>query len=317
MSKIRDEGLEALRDAASDEAKAVAFMEARRWPSGAACPRCGSVNVYPMLTRDGQRNPDARWRCKETPACGKMFTVRTGTVLEESRLPIRAWVYAFWRACASKKGISALQLSRELRVNYKTSLYLLNRVRAAMGDEAPVRIGGPGQTVEADETYHGGRVRNRNIDNPRGPHGKMPVFGAVDRTGKAVLRTLERVTAAGLAGAITQYVDARSRLMTDDSKAYWRVGRMFEGGHEVVKHKAREYARNDGDVTTNRIEGVFSLFKRGVYGTFHSISKKHLHRYLCEFEFRYNHRTATDAQRTDAAIRGADGKRLLKAQVSA
>jgi transposase-like protein len=307
---MKDEALETLKAAASSETLAVEFVEQRRWRGEPACPRCGDANVYMMRnSKTGERNKDWRWRCR---GCKKMFTVRTGTIFEESRLSLQKWVYVFWRACASKKGISALQIKRELGINYKTALYLMNRVRAAMGEPNGEKIGGPGLTVEADETYHGGKPRFKDPRNMRGPSSKVPIFGVVERGGKARLRQMDRVTGITLAEALHQLVDARSRLVTDDAHAYWQAGRQFAGGHEVVKHSRKEYAR--GDITTNRIESAFSLFKRGVYGTFHSISMKHLHRYLNEFEFRFNHRLMTDAERTDAAIRAADGKRLTKAQ---
>lgn len=298
--------LEALRIAAVDDAAAVAFLEARRWgDSGAACPRCGSTNVYQMRdAKTGGRNKDCRWRCRD---CKRMFTVRTGTIFEESRLPLRVWCHALWRACSSKKGVSALQISRECEISYKSALFLMHRIRAGVADLAAPKLSGD---VEADETYVGGKPRNRRPGG-QGQHDKTPVIGAVERGGEVRFRMMERVTASGLKDALAEHVEPSSRLLTDESSAYTKLGREYEGGHETVNHTRREYAR--GDVHTNTIEGAFSLIKRGVYGTFHSVSKKHLPRYLAEFEFRYNTRLLDDGQRVAAAIRRADGKRLTYA----
>lgn len=303
----RDDALRSLREAAADERKAVEFVEARRWGDTPACPRCGDTDVYQMQAKDGGRNKDWRWRCR---GCKRMHTVRTGTVMEESRLPLRYWIHAFWRAAASKKGVAALQIQRELGINYKTALYLLNRIRHAMSDDAPGLLGGDGQTVEVDETYVGGKPRHRGPHNVRGPSTKTPVVAAVERGGRVRFRVMERVTSKNLQRAVAEHVDAHSRLVTDDYGGYKRVGKMMKGGHEAVNHSRNEYVRVGTDIHSNTVESVFSLLKRGVYGTFHSVSTKHLPKYLHEFEFRHNHREATDAQRTAAAIKGGDGKRL-------
>ena len=240
--KKRSVVLEELRKAASDEAKAVKFLEERRWGPDPGCPRCGDMDVYVMHAKDGARNRDHRWRCR---GCKRMFTVRTGTVMEESRLPVRIWVYAFWKACASKKGISALQLSREMDITHKSALFVLHRIRHAMsteGESAPKLRG----TVEADETYVGGKPRYHRA----GKRGRRPaaeeaarktaVFGVVQRGGDVRLRTIERVTAKTLAKALAEHADTNSRLMTDDSIMYTLVGRKFAGGHETTSHSRRE-----------------------------------------------------------------------------
>jgi len=296
--------LEALRTASADEASAVAFMEARRWGDCPACPRCGSVAVYTMKdAKTGARNKDFRWRCRD---CKRMYSVRTGTVFEESRLPLRVWAFAFWSACSSKKGVSALQISRECEISYKSALFVMHRIRRAMTTDGP-RDKFTG-TVEADETYIGGKPRNKGPWNKRGPAGKMPVIGIVQRGGDVRYSVMDRVTASNLAPALAANIDRSARLCTDESSAYTKVGRAFEGGHETVAHGKKEYAR--GDVHSNTIEGAFSLLKRGVYGTFHSISRKHLPRYLAEFEFRYNTRDISDGERAARAIKAAEGKRL-------
>lgn len=302
--------LAALRAAAGDEAKAVDFLESRRWGDAPHCPRCASGEVYQMKDRaTGERNKDYRWRCRD---CKRMYTVRTGTVFEETRLPLSVWCFAIWKASASKKGVSALQISRECEISYKSALFLMHRVRRAMGQE-----NGPGEkltgTVEADETYVGGKPRNKGPHNKRGRGtSKTPVVGMVERDGKARLKVLPRVTSKNLKAALDEYVDPSSRLITDELHAYKSIGRGFAGGHETVNHGRREYAR--GEIHSNTIEGLFSLLKRGMYGTFHSVSKKHLHRYLDEFAFRYNARKMNDGERAEAAVRAAVGKRLTYAE---
>ncbi len=303
--------LEALRTACLDERHAVEFLEKHRWFSEPCCPRCGSVSVYQMQDRQtGDRNKDFRWRCRD---CKRMFTVRTGTVFEETRLPLRHWCYAFWKACSSKKGVSALQISRECEISYKSALFLMHRIREAMGSgDVPQRL--LTGTVEADEVYIGGKPRYKGPHNKRGRGTKKtPVFGVVERGGEVRARVMERVTAPNLEAALAEQVDKAARLITDELPAYRRAGRHFEGGHHRIKHGDREYVR--GDIYTNTIEGVFSLLKRGVYGTFHNVSKKHLHRYLHEFEFRYNNRHCDDGTRTVRAIQSANHKRLTYRKV--
>lgn len=296
--------LAALRAANIDERAAVEFLEAQRWGDAPACPRCGDVSVYKMTAVDGGRNKDYRWRCK---GCKQMFTVRTGTTFEESRLPLRVWVYAFWRACSSKKGISALQLSREVEITHKSALFVLRRIRQGLSMEDAPKFTG---TIEVDETYVGGKPRYKGANGTGRGTTKAPVVGIVERGGNVRFRVMQRVTAADLKEVIAENADLSCRLITDDLHAYKQVGAAFEGGHEIVKHSRKEYARTGTDVHSNTIEGVFSLLKRGVMGTFHSVSKKHLANYLHEFEFRWNTRHVDDGTRVTAAIRQVDGKRL-------
>lgn len=309
--------LEELRLATRSEDAAVEFFEKHRWGADPACPRCGVTDVYKMMNRNAPelRELNYRWRCR---GCKKMYSVRTGLVLEESRLPLRIWVYAFWKACASKKGVSALQISRECEISYKTALFLMHRIRYAMLEDAS---GAPklSGTVEVDETYVGGKPRYRMSEpDAEGRQfvkvdaikEKAPVMAMVERGGRVRVRHIERVDRDTLGAAVREMVEAGSTLYTDENASYQHLGEKYR--HATVKHSAKEYAR--GDVSTNTVEGFFSLLKRGVYGTFHSVSKHHLHRYLAEFEFRYNHRSIDDGERTLAAIRGAEGKRLLYAR---
>lgn len=308
----RDASLEALRNAASSEAAAYAFMESRRWGGSPSCPRqgCGSTNVYAMKSRDGGREAHYRLRCR---ACNRQFSVRTGTIMEESRLPLRFWVHAFWAAAASKKGVSALQISRELGTDYKTGLFLMHRIRGAMSSwnegEAPKLTG----TVEADETYIGGKWKNRHASDVKAnPYGtpKVPVFGMVERGGDLRLLPAVRLSAKKLKPVLEKNIGLEARLMTDNAGAYRGITKGFKS-HDTTNHAQRQYARGPGySIHSNTIESAFSLLKRGVMGTFHVLTAKHMHRYCDEFAFRWNTRTLTDAERVDVAIRKCAGKRL-------
>ena len=295
-----------LRQATVSEELAVQFLERQRWGNVPCCPRCGDLSVYQMLVQEDKRNKDYRWRCR---GCRKMFTVRTGTVFEESRLSLRVWVYAFWKACSSKKGISALQLSREMEITHKSALFVLRRIRHGLGDAGPQRkLKG---TVEVDETYVGGKPRYKGQSKRGRGTNKVPVLAMIERGGDVRFQMMERLMAEDLEKVITENADLRCRLITDELPTYRSVGRAFKGGHEVVKHGAKEYVRKGTDIHSNCVEGVFSLLKRGIMGTFHSISRKHLPNYLNEFEFRFNTRKAGDGERVVSAIRKADGKRLM------
>jgi transposase-like protein len=304
MIKNRSAVLEALRNASVNEAQAGAFLETQRWGDCPACPRCGDVTVYPMMGRDGQRNKDYRWRCL---GCKEMFTVRTGTIFEETRLPLRVWVYALWKACSSKKGISALQLSREMEITHKSALFVLRRIRHGIGDTEQPRMKG---TVEVDELYVGGKPRYKGTSLPGKGSNRTPVVGIVQRGGNVSFRMMERVTSMNIASFIAENADLTCRVITDEAPIYKFVGKHFEGGHEVVTHSAKEYVRKGTDVHSNTVEGVFSLIRRGMMGTFHSVSRKHLPNYLNEFQFRWNTRKLDDGQRVSAAIKAIDGKRL-------
>jgi len=305
--------------ACSNEKAAVEFMERQRWGETPACPRCGDTDVAQVEDASGARSVRFLWRCH---GCKRQFTVRIGTVFEDSRIPLHHWCYAFWAACGAKKGVSALQIKRQTGLTYKSALFLLHRVRYAMAPARPARkLTG---TVEVDETYVGGKAREMTRDQylewaaqpaakwghrpKRARNEKPPVVALVERGGEVRAQVVTDVTAATLKGAIREYVDRSATINTDEARQYIGIGREFAGGHHAVKHSIGEYSR--GDVTTNSVEGFFSLLKRGIFGTYHSVSKKHLHRYVSEFEFRYNTRRLDDGARTAAAIRGAEGKRL-------
>jgi transposase-like protein len=300
--------IEALPLACVDEKAAVEFMEQQRWGKLPACPLCGDMNVYQMRdSKTGERQANFRWRCR---GCKEQFTVRIGTVLEDSRIPFRHWCYAFWRASTSKKGVSALEIHRQTGLCYKSSLFLLHRVRYAM-DEAPVEpMKGD---VEVDEVFIGGRARRSNNSRIGKPNKKTVVIGIKERGGRVRPRVIADVTGPTLKQAIRDNVHPSARILTDEWSGYRGIGKEFAGGHETVRHRTYEFAR--GDVSTNQIEGFFGMLRRGLDGIYHSVSRKHLHRYLCEFQFRHDHRGLTDGQRTKHAIRSANGKRLMYRQV--
>ena len=310
MPKAKDKSqtLEALRAACGDEAKAVEFIEARRWKGKASCPYCFSKDVYAMTGRDGGRNKNYRWRCRQ---CNKQFSVRTGTVMEESRLPLRVWCYAFWKACASKKGVSALQISRECEISYKSALFLMHRIRYAM--QEPERPGPMYGDVEVDEAYVGGKPRNRRKGKQGHYHNKEAVVAMVERGGRVRVRHpktdgMKRVGVGHIEQLLFTNVDLSARIFTDGSNPYKGVAKWYKD-HQAVNHTAGEYVR--GEAYTNTVEGFFSLLKRGVYGTFHSVSADHLAKYLAEFEFRYNYRKHDDGERTVAAMLAGERKRLM------
>lgn len=303
--------------ACADETAAVEFMEEQRWGDSPACPKCGVVGeCYKMTNATGERSERYLWRCR---ACGKQYTVRVGTIMEDSPIPIRFWCLAFYRACASKKGVSALQIQRETGLTYKSALFMMHRIRWAMGpaNEMQPKLGVGGGTVEFDETYVGGKPRrygrpSDGWNRGHGPgwdfsHRKTPIVAGVERGGRVKARVVERAKGVALQHHVREMVDTSAHLMTDEYNGYWAVGREY-ASHERVHHKSWEYVR--GDVTTNRIEGFFAGLKRQISGTHHSVSRKHLHRYINEVEFKYNTRQVDDGERTRLAIKAADGKHL-------
>jgi transposase-like protein len=283
-----------------DEAKAQAHMEASRWPNGATCPHCGSLRAHKMAGK----TQAGMFICND---CHDKFTVRTGTVMERSHVPLHKWLLAFHLMAASKKGMSAKQMERMLGVTYKTAWFLCHRVREAMDGAADTGpLGGPNTVVEADETYVGGKAKNRAF---RKPAPKKAVVALVEREGNVRSFHVANVTGKELRGLIVTNVDRASHLMTDESMVYTRVGREF-AGHSTVVHSKKEYVRTAGFTHSNTAENFFSIFKRGVIGTYHHMSEAHLGRYCREFDFRYNTRAMTDGERAAIALKGAVGKRL-------
>jgi transposase-like protein len=303
MKKIKDEVLSNIPEACTDELAAVEFMENQRWGKQPACPHCGSIKVSKMTDSNGGRNKRFLWRCHD---CKRQFTVRIGTVFEDSRIPLKVWCHSFWRACASKKGVSALQISRECHITYKSALFLMHRIRYAMTvPQQQEKLQG---TVEADETYVGGKPRFKGYSKRGRGTQKTPVLALVERNGNIRVRVIPNITSKTLKAEMQKEIDKRARIITDEFPVYRNIGKEFTGGHDVICHNRREYVR--GDVYTNTAESFFALLKRGVYGTFHAVSKKHLHRYIGEFAFRWDTRKLNDGARITKAIKNAEGKRL-------
>jgi transposase-like protein len=293
--------------ACADEASAVEFMEKQRWGDHPACPQCGDLDVYKMMNKERtQRQANYRWRCN---GCKEQFTVRVGTVFEDSRIPMRHWCYGFWRASTSKKGVSALEIKRHTGLSYKSALFLLHRIRFAMQDTATDMLSGD---VEVDEVYIGGRARNYNGSRKTKKIPKTMVLAMKERGGRIRPKVVADITGATVKSVMLENIDKSARLLTDEWTGYRTVGKEFAGGHETVRHWMHEYAR--GDVTTNSVEGFFGMLRRGLDGIYHSVSRKHLHRYLSEFQFRHDHRELSDGQRTIKAIKAATGRRLTYQQ---
>jgi transposase-like protein len=292
----------------SDADKAREHLESIMWPNGPVCPRC---HVYgDRITKlMGKSTRPGVYKCKD---CRKPFTVTVGTVMERSKIPLTKWLLAAQLKSASKKGISALQLSRMLHITYESAWFLTHRLNEAAATKNPSPIGGANKVVEADETYIGGKARNKAFGPP--PK-KMAVFTLIEREGESRSFHVANVTSKTLRPLIVKHASRKSHLMTDESLVYPRVGREF-AGHSAVNHSAKEYARLGGFAHSNTTESYFALLKRGIYGTFHSVSEAHLPRYLAEFDFRYNHRNVSDTERTTALLRGTAGKRLTYHQAN-
>jgi transposase-like protein len=290
----------------TNEEAARKHLEKLQWPEGPICPHCGVVDR--ASTIKGGRN--GLWFCN---ACRMQFTVTVGTIFERSKIPLHMWLYANHLICSSKKGISSHQLSRMLGVTYKTAWFMSHRIREAMRPLKASPLGGEGKTVEIDETYIGGKDKNKHQSKrkARGGMDKEIAFALVERGGNVRSHHVPTVTAKTLRPILREQIDAATTVMSDEGGA--RVGKEF-AKHATVNHSIGEYVR--GDVHTNTIEGYFSILKRGIMGTYHHVSPQHLKRYLAEFDFRYNERIALgvdDDTRADTALMNVRGKRLTYA----
>jgi len=291
--------------------QARAHLEQLRWPNGVVCPHCGSIKAYKLNAKSDSKRPVRKgvYKCKD---CRKQFTVTVGTLFEGSHVALNKWLMAVSLMCSSKKGMSAHQLHRMLGVTYKTAWFMAHRIRFAM--QQPALKGKIIGIVEVDETYVGGKPRKTRCDimnkkkfkRGRGTK-KTPVVALVQRNGVVKSQVLDKVTSKNLKDFIYNNVDNTSIVMTDDLIHYRKLRQSFN--HKIINHSAKQYV--DGKIHTNTIEGYFSLLKRGINGVFHHVSKKHLHRYLTEFDFRYNMRKDSDSMRTSVTLLSLDGKRLM------
>jgi transposase-like protein len=296
-----------------DEAAAFAHLGGILWPEGPVCPHCGSISGkhYDLRkTRVGLR------KCSD---CRKQFTVKVSTVFESAHIPLNKMLQAVYLMSSSKKGISAHQLHRVLEITYKSAWFLCHRIREAMRSSSLPPMGGEGSTIEADETYIG---RVKGIPKRRGSsvHKNM-VLALVERGGSARSFVVDGKAISDIKPIVRENVARESSINTDEAKHYYDVAKEF-ATHETVNHSKDEYVRYEGErlVTSNTVEGYFSVFKRGMKGVYQHCDEKHLHRYLAEFDFRYSNRVALgvdDKRRTEKALTGLTGKRLLYRDSSA
>lgn len=290
-----------------DEAAAFAKLEEIVWPNGPICPHCGGrERIYEL------KGKSTRQGLKKCGHCRKQFTVRVGTVFESSHIPLHKWFQAAYLMASSKKGISAHQLHRTLEITYKSAWFMAHRLREAMRDNSDPMgaLGGQNKVVEADETYVGGKAKNRAYKEP--PK-KEAVVSLVERDGRVKSFHLKTVTAKTLRPILVTQIDRKSYLMTDESLVYIKTGEEF-AGHGTVNHSVDEYVRHGSFMHTNTVESFFSLLKRGLHGAYHHVSQQHLKRYLAEFDFRHNARGVSDAERSELMLRGIRGKRLTYGQ---
>ena len=298
---------EAIHTAArfNDEDAARQHLESIRWPNGPVCPHCGGTERNSRL--NGASHRPGLLFCGD---CRMQFSVTVGTVFERSKVGLHKWIYASHLMCASKKGISAKQLERMLGVTYKTAWFMSHRIREAMNIEPEGQLGGDGGPVEVDETFWGNKGKQK--PGARSYHHQMKVVSLVDREkGEKRSFHVPNVSPKTLRPILNAHISAKAQLLTDEHGTYTKIGKDF-ASHEVVNHTAKEYSRGNG-ITTNTVEASFALLKRGLVGTFHHVGEQHLQRYVNEFDFRWNTRTAngfSDVDRANIALENIGGKRL-------
>ena len=300
----------------TDETKAREWLEARVWPKGPVCPHCGATDDD-VTKLEGKAHRPGLYQCSQ---CREQFTVTVKTVFERSKVPLSKWLAALFMMTASKKGVSAHQIHRSLQISYKTAWFVCHRLREAMRQGGLAPMGGSGKIVEVDETYHGNVDRpilkankaGRFRDNRRG--NKRPILALVERGGGVRTFHVPVADKVSVTKIVRENIARESRLHTDESRLYWGSDQHF-AGHETVQHSIEEYVRyEDGEkIHTNTVEGYFGIFKRGMKGVYQHCKEKHLHRYLAEYDFRYNHRIVlgyNDGDRAALAVKNAAGKRL-------
>jgi transposase-like protein len=298
------------KDIVQNETAAREWLEARIWKDGRVCPHCGVVGESTLM--QGKTTRPGLYQCN---ACREPFTVTVGTLYERSKIPLHKWLAATQLLMSSKKGMSALQIGRMLGISPKSSWFLMHRIRESLRatDLAP-KLGGEGKIVEADETYVGGREKNKHKKLRKkkniGGQGKEAVFSLVERGGRVRSQRVASVAAKTLRPILKEQIDAASSLMTDGAGQYRKMHKDF-ARHEMVNHEIDEYVR--GDAHTNTIESYFAILKRGIIGTYHHVSPEHLKRYLAEFDYRYNERQSLEVDdhlRMEKSVSGIVGKRL-------
>jgi transposase-like protein len=309
----KDLTLDQIMERFNTDEKARAYWESIHWPGGAACPHCGNNDQKAICKIQANEKKEVRAGLHQCLKCRKQFTSTIGTIFEDSHIPLRKWIVAFYLNSSSKKGISSLQLKRILDLgSYRTALFMQHRIRHALRD--PIFNDKLSGTVEVDECYIGGKPRpgdKRNVlTGFRSNSNKIPVVSLLQRGGTVRSQVMRHVTGKNLKQAVRENVERCSEVHTDEHLGYRGLRHEFE--HHSVKHAAKEYVRREKNrlVTTNGVEGFFSLLKRGVVGTFHHVSEQHLPLYLSEFDHRHNTRFLTDGERTVIGLKKAQGKRL-------
>jgi transposase-like protein len=303
----------------TDADKAREILEAERWPDGPICPHCGLIGeAYKLEPKEGSKTHARKgvWKCA---GCREQFSVTVGTIFEDSHIPLNKWLLAIHLLCASKKGMSAHQLHRMLGIGYRAAWFMAHRIRFGMKQEPlSSKLEKLQGTVEVDETYIGGKERGMT-GKPGAASKKATVLSMVERSlvpgqkGRVRSVVMPRGTAENLRWTLRDGISQDATLNTDESSMYAGIGQWWKK-HESVNHTRKEYSRKDADgetVTTNTVEGFFGTLKRGLDGVYHHVGRHHLHRYLSEFDFRYNAREVSDIERAKLALKGVGGKRLM------